>query len=82
MKSLSVLSKRSVVITTQGILVWVGVSVSVLLLCLPASGQLNLGRILGSISDQSGGVTPLGRSRSSPLGIAQQHGLQSRSHHH
>jgi hypothetical protein len=56
MKSLSVLSKRSVVITTQGILVWVGVSVSVLLLCLPASAQLNLGRILGSISDQSGGV--------------------------
>jgi len=28
----------------------------VLLLCLPASAQLNLGRILGNISDQSGGV--------------------------
>jgi len=56
MKSLSVLSKRSVVITTQRILVWLGVGVSVLLLCLPASAQLNLGRILGNISDQSGGV--------------------------
>src|ERR1700730_12727267 len=56
MKSLSVLRKRSVVFTTQRILVWLGVSVSVLLLCLPASAQLNLGRIWGSISEQSGGV--------------------------
>jgi Carboxypeptidase regulatory-like domain len=56
MKSLSVLSKRSVVFSTQRILVWLGVSVSVLLLCLPASAQLNLGRIWGNISDQSGGV--------------------------
>jgi hypothetical protein len=56
MKSLSVLRKRSVVFTTQRILVWLGVSVSVLLLCLPASAQLNLGRIWGNISDQSGGV--------------------------
>jgi hypothetical protein len=56
MKSLSVLSKRSVVIPTQRILVRLGVSVSVLLLCLPASAQLNLGRIWGNISDQSGGV--------------------------
>jgi hypothetical protein len=56
MKSLSVLRKRSVAFATQHILVWLGVSVSVLLLCLPASAQLNLGRIWGNISDQSGGV--------------------------
>ena len=56
MKSLSVLSKSSVVNSTQRILVWLGVSVSVLLLSLPASAQLNLGRIWGNISDQSGGV--------------------------
>jgi hypothetical protein len=56
MKSLSVLSKRSAIFSTQRILVWLSVSVSVLLLCLPASAQLNLGRIWGNISDQSGGV--------------------------
>jgi hypothetical protein len=56
MKSLSVPPKRSAVLTTQRILVWLGVSVSVLLLSLPASAQLNLGRIWGNISDQSGGV--------------------------
>ena len=56
MKSLSVLSKRSVVIATQHVLVCLGVCVSVLLLCLPASAQLNLGRIMGNIADQSGGV--------------------------
>jgi hypothetical protein len=56
MKSLSVLSKRSAIFSTQRILVWLGVSVSVLLLCVPASAQLNLGRIWGNISDQSGGV--------------------------
>jgi hypothetical protein len=56
MKSLSVPPKRSAVLTTQRIPVWLGVSVSVLLLCLPASAQLNLGRIWGNISDQSGGV--------------------------
>jgi len=37
MNSLSAFSKRPVFITTQRILVWLSVSVSVLLLCLPAS---------------------------------------------
>jgi hypothetical protein len=44
------------VMTAQRMVLCLGVSVVVLLLCLPASAQLNLGRILGSISDQSGGV--------------------------
>ena len=40
----------------QRMLVLLGITVMGLLLCLPATAQLNLGRILGSISDQSGGV--------------------------
>ena len=56
MNSLSALSNRSVVMTTRRILVWLGVGASVLLLSVPASAQLNLGRIWGNITDQTGGV--------------------------
>jgi carboxypeptidase family protein/TonB-dependent receptor-like protein len=56
MNSLSAFSKRPVFSTSQRILVLLSVSVAMLVLCLPASAQLNLGRILGSITDQSGGV--------------------------
>ncbi len=56
MNSLSAFSKRPVFNTTQRILVLLSVSVVMLVLCLPASAQLNLGRIIGSITDQSGAV--------------------------
>jgi len=56
MNFLTAFCKRSVDMMAQRIPVLLGVSVMVLLLCLPASAQLNLGRILGNISDQSGGV--------------------------
>jgi hypothetical protein len=56
MNSLSAFSKRPVVITAQRMLMMLGVSVGLLLFCLPASAQLNLGRIMGNIADQSGGV--------------------------
>jgi carboxypeptidase family protein/TonB-dependent receptor-like protein len=56
MNSLSAFSGRPVVITAQRMLMMLGVSVVVLLLCVPASAQLNLGRMMGSITDQSGGV--------------------------
>jgi hypothetical protein len=56
MNSLSAFSDRPAFSTTQRMLVLLGVSLVMLLLCLPASAQLNLGRIVGSITDQSGGV--------------------------
>ena len=56
MNNLSGFSRRQAVLTTQRILVLLSVSVAVLLLCLPASAQLNLGRISGTVSDQTGGV--------------------------
>ena len=56
MNNLSGFSRRQAVLTTQRILVLLSLSVAVLLLCLPASAQLNLGRISGTVSDQTGGV--------------------------
>jgi hypothetical protein len=56
MNSLSAFSKRPVVASAQRMLVMLGTGMLMLLLCQPASAQLNLGRILGRISDQSGGV--------------------------
>ena len=57
MKSLSGPSKKTVIIiSTQRVLRSLIGTVLVLLLGLPAPAQLNLGRIFGSISDQSGGV--------------------------
>jgi len=49
-EKLSVLSKRSLVITTQGILVWVGVGGIGFAPLSACFAQLKLGRILGSIS--------------------------------
>ena len=56
MNSLSDGSKRPMVMTAQRMLVLPVVCMAVLLICLPASAQLNLGRIMGNIADQSGGV--------------------------
>ncbi len=56
MNSLSHGSKRPMMMTAQRMLVSLGVCMALLLLCLPASAQLNLGRILGTITDQTGGV--------------------------
>ena len=56
MNNLSGFTKRQAVLTTQRILVLLSVTVAFLLFCLPASAQLNLGRIYGTISDQTGGV--------------------------
>ena len=56
MNSLSAFCRRPVVMIAQRMLVLLGIAVMGFVLCLPASAQLNLGRILGNISDQSGGV--------------------------
>jgi hypothetical protein len=56
MNSLSAFSRRPMVLTTHSVLKLLVVSMAVLLFCLPVSAQLNLGRILGNITDQSGGV--------------------------
>jgi hypothetical protein len=56
MNSLSAFSERPTVIAAKRMMVTLGVGVLMLLLCLPASAQLNQGRIWGNISDQSGGV--------------------------
>jgi hypothetical protein len=53
MNILSDFSKRRAVLSTQRILVLLSVSVAVLLFGQPASAQLNFGRILGSVTDQS-----------------------------
>jgi Carboxypeptidase regulatory-like domain len=56
MNSLSNGSHRPMVLTAQRMLVSLVVCMALLLICLPASAQLNLGRIMGSVVDQSGGV--------------------------
>jgi len=56
MNSLSNGSHRPMVLTAQRMLVSLAVCMALLLICLPASAQLNLGRIWGNIADQSGGV--------------------------
>ena len=56
LSAFSTFSKIPVVITAQRMMAMLGMGVLLLLMCLPASAQLNQGRILGNISDQSGGV--------------------------
>src|SRR5579863_764767 len=56
MISLSAFCRRPVVMIARRMPALLGVGMMGLLLCLPASAQLNQGRIWGNIADQSGGV--------------------------
>jgi carboxypeptidase family protein len=56
MNSLMCGSKNSMCVGAREAMRALGVSLALLLICLPAYSQLNLGRIFGGIADQSGGV--------------------------
>jgi hypothetical protein len=50
--------RKSVHVSVRKTIQLLGASLGLLLICLPAFSQLNLGRIYGAVTDQSGGVVP------------------------
>jgi len=58
MKSLTALFRKLQWLGTIKTMYLLGASFGILLFCSPALSQLNLGRIFGGITDQSGGVVP------------------------